>query len=56
VAVTAVTATIEALVGTACLAMGWACWQRGTLVFRIVAVALAIAGVIAVGNALVSFT
>lgn len=48
------TASIEALVGTVCLAMGWACWQRGTFVFRIVAAVLAIAGVTAVGNALVS--
>jgi hypothetical protein len=52
--VTALTATIEALVGVACLAMGWVCWQRTTVVFRAVGVVLAIAGAVAVGNAVSS--
>jgi len=52
--VTGLTATIEALVGAACLAMGWACWQRATPIFRAVAAVLAIAGVVAVGNAALS--
>jgi hypothetical protein len=52
--VTTVTAAIEALVGAACLAMGWLCWQRATTVFRSVGVVLAIAGAVAVVNAIVS--
>jgi hypothetical protein len=52
--VTALTATIEALVGAACLAMGWVCWQHATAVFRAVGVVLAIAGAVAVGNAVAS--
>lgn len=51
---TAVTAAIEALVGVACLAMAWACWQRATPVVRMVAAALAVAGVVAVVNAAIS--
>jgi hypothetical protein len=49
--VTWATATIEALVGAACLAMGWASWRRATPLFRGVAVVFAIAGLTAVGNA-----
>ena len=52
--VTIVTAAIEALVGTACIAMGWACWTRGTTLFRVVAVVLVVAGLVAIANAIVS--
>jgi hypothetical protein len=52
--VTTATAAVEALVGAACLAMGWACWQRATPVFRAVAAVLAVAGAVAVANAVVS--
>jgi hypothetical protein len=52
--VTGLTATVEALVGAACLAMGWACWQRTTPVFRAMAVVLAVAGLVAAGNAALS--
>jgi len=52
--VTGLTATIEAFVGAACLAMGWACWQRATPIFRTAAMVLAIAGLVAVGNAVLS--
>lgn len=48
------TATIEALVGSACIAMGWACWTRRTTLFRVVAVVLAAAGGVAIANAIVS--
>ena len=51
---TGLTTTVEALVGAACLAMGWACWQRATPVFRAMGVVLAIAGLVAVGNAALS--
>jgi TRAP-type C4-dicarboxylate transport system permease small subunit len=49
--VTGLTTTVEALVGAACIAMGWACWQRATPVFRAAAVMLGIAGVVAIANA-----
>ena len=48
---TAVTALIEFLVGLVCLAMAWPSWQRGTRLFRGVALILALAGIVAVGNA-----
>jgi hypothetical protein len=49
-----VTAAIEALVGAACLAMGVTSWRRATLLFRVVAVVLVVAGATAVVNAVVS--
>jgi hypothetical protein len=52
--VTRATAAIELLVGAACLAMAWPCWRRGGLTFLIVAAALAVAGLVAIANALVS--
>ena len=51
---TGVTSAIEALVGAACLAMAWASWRRGTPSFRGVAVVLAVAGGVAIANAVVS--
>jgi hypothetical protein len=52
--VSGVTAAIEALVGVACVAMAWACWTRRTALFRGVGIALAVAGVVAIVNAVVS--
>jgi hypothetical protein len=52
--VTGATAVIEALVGAACVAMAWACWTRHTALFRGVGIALAVAGVVAIVNAIVS--
>ena len=51
---TGVTSAIEALVGAACLAMAWVCWRRRTPSFRGVAVVLAVAGAVAISNAVVS--
>lgn len=48
------TVVIEALVGGACLAMAWACWMRGTTLFRWVGIGLAVGGAVAVTNAVVS--
>jgi hypothetical protein len=45
----------ELLVGIACLAMAWPCWQRGAVAFRCVAIALALAGITAVVNASIGF-
>ena len=52
--VSGVTAVIEGLVGGACVAMAWACWTRGTALFRGVGLVLAVAGVVAIANAVVS--
>jgi hypothetical protein len=52
--VSAVTRLIEALVGLACLLMAFPCWARGGTVFRAVAVVLGLAGVVAIGNALLA--
>lgn len=52
--VTGLTAVIEALVGAACLSMAWACWTRGTALFRGVGIVLAVAGAVAVANAVAS--
>jgi len=52
--VSGVTAAIEALVGVVCVAMAWACWTRRTGLFRGVGIALAVAGVVAIVNAVVS--
>ena len=51
---TGLTATIEALVGAACLSMAWPCWARATPLFRAVGVALGVAGAVAIANAVVS--
>jgi hypothetical protein len=51
--VTGLTAAIEGLVGAACLAMAGACWMRGTTLFRGVGVVLAVAGAVAIANAIV---
>lgn len=52
--VTGLTAAIEALVGAACLAMASGCWKRNTALFRGVGVVLAVAGLVAIGNAIAS--
>jgi hypothetical protein len=52
--VTTVTAIIEALVGLACLAFAWPSWQRGGGSFRLLAICLALAGTVAVVNAVVT--
>jgi len=52
--VTSVAAAIEALVGAACLAMAWVCWRRATPLFRGVGIVLAVAGLVAIANAVVS--
>jgi len=52
--VSGASAVIEALVGAACVAMAWACWTRATVLFRGVGVVLAVAGVVAIANAVVS--
>jgi putative effector of murein hydrolase len=52
--VTSVTAVIELLVGAACVAIALPCWRQGSPVFRIIAVVLAVAGVTAVVNAVVT--
>ena len=48
------TAAIEALVGAACLAMAWTCWARRTPPFRAMAAVLALAGAVAIVNAVES--
>jgi peptidoglycan/LPS O-acetylase OafA/YrhL len=52
--VTEATAAIEFLVGAACLAMAWPCWRRGGWTFRAVAGVLAVAGLVAILNAVAS--
>jgi hypothetical protein len=52
--VTSVTAVIELLVGAACIAIALPCWRQGVPVFRVIGVVLAIAGVTAVINAVVT--
>jgi hypothetical protein len=49
-----VTAVIELLVGAACIAIALPCWRQGSAVFRVVGVVLAIAGLTAVMNAVVT--
>ena len=51
---TSVTAVIELLVGAACIAIALPCWRQGSRVFRVFGVVLAVAGVTAVINALVT--
>jgi hypothetical protein len=52
--VTVVTAVIELLVGAACVAFAWPSWRRGGLRSRVLAAALALAGAIAIVNAVVT--
>jgi hypothetical protein len=52
--VTTVTAAIELLVGLACLAFAWPSWQRGGGSFRLLAVCVALAGAVAIVNAVVT--
>jgi hypothetical protein len=49
--VSTLTAAVELLVGLACVAFGWISWQRGGTMFRIVGAALAVAGTVAIVNA-----
>ena len=51
---TSVTAVIELLVGAACIAIAVPCWRQGSTVFRVMGIVLAIAGITAVGNAVVT--
>ena len=51
---TSVTAVIELLVGVACVAIALPCWRQGSTVFRVMGVVLAIAGITAVVNAVVT--
>jgi putative effector of murein hydrolase len=52
--VTSVTAVIELLVGAACIAIAFPCWRQGATVFRVMGVVLAVAGITAVVNAVVT--
>jgi hypothetical protein len=52
--VTTVTAVIELLVGTACIAISLPCWRQGSPMFRVMGVVLAVAGFTAVINAVVT--
>jgi hypothetical protein len=52
--VTTVTAVIELLVGLACTAIALPCWRQGSTVFRVIGVVLAVAGMTAVVNAVVT--
>jgi hypothetical protein len=52
--VTTVTAVIELLVGLACIAIAWPCWRQGAVLFHAIAVVLAVAGLTAVVNAIVT--
>jgi hypothetical protein len=49
------TAAIELLVGAACVALAWPWWRRGGQAFRIVAAVLALAGSVAIVNAVMTF-
>ena len=51
---TSATDVIELLVGAACIAIALPCWRQGSTVFRVMGVILAIAGVTAVVNAVVT--
>lgn len=51
---TTITAAIELLVGLACLAFAWPSWRRGDVSFRVLATVLALGGVVAVVNAVVT--
>jgi putative effector of murein hydrolase len=52
--VTTVTAVIELLVGAACIAIAVPCWRQGSTAFRVMSVVLAVAGLTAVVNAVVT--
>ncbi len=49
------TAAIELLVGAACVALAWPWWRRGGVMFRLVGGALALAGAVAIANAVMTF-
>ena len=51
---TSVTGVIELLVGAACIAIALPCWRQGSTMFRVMGVVLAVAGVTAVVNAVVT--
>lgn len=51
---TSVTAVIELLVGAACIAIALPCWRQGSTMLRVMGVVLAVAGVTAVVNAVVT--
>ena len=51
---TSVTGVIELLVGAACIAIALPCWHQGSTMFRVMGVVLAVAGVTAVVNAVVT--
>lgn len=51
---TSVTAVIELLVGAACIVIAVPCWRQGSTMFRVMGAVLAIAGVTAVVNAVVT--
>ena len=51
---TSVTAVIELLVGAACIAIALPCWRQDSTTFRVMSVVLAVAGVTAVVNAVVT--
>ena len=51
---TGLTAVIELLVGAACIAIALPCWRQGSTMFRVMGAVLAVAGVVAVVNALVT--
>jgi putative effector of murein hydrolase len=50
--VTTLTAVIELLVGAACVALAWPAWRRRESTSRILAGCLAVAGGIAIANAI----
>lgn len=51
---TSVTAVLELLVGAACIAIALPCWRQASTVFRVIGVVLALAGLTAVANAVVT--
>ena len=51
---TSVTAVIELMVGAACIAIAVPCWRHGSTVFRVMGVVLAVAGITAMVNAVVT--
>ena len=51
---TSVTAVIELLVGAACIAIALPCWRQGSTIFSVMGAVLAVAGVVAVVNAVVT--
>ena len=51
---TGLTAVIELLVGAACVAIALPCWRQGSTAFRVIGAVLAVAGLVAVVNAVVT--